>query len=68
MQLESHTTEEKVVIRFIYLWKTRTDKERKKFNAQRTIDNQRFKEKTKLKRSNVILSDTMKHAIFEEHN
>ena len=55
-------------MKLIHLWKARTDKERKEFDAQRAIDNQRFKEETELKRSNVILPDTMKHAILEEHN
>ena len=67
MQFEFCITEKKVVMKFIHLWKARTDKKRKKFN-QKVIDNQRFKEGTKLKRSNAILLDTMEHAILEEHN
>jgi hypothetical protein len=58
MQFGSHTTEEEPVMGPIHLWKARTDKERKEFNAERAVKNQKIKEEAKEQCKQALISGT----------
>ena len=65
MQLGAFSTEEEVVMGPIHLWKARTDKERREFDAERAVNNVKSKEEAEKHRERALQAGTEEFEYLE---